>query len=409
MEDRAAYYASMAIETELELDPLLRYVRDYDQDDQGWNTPLAIETLGELAKQSYKDAADMLCDYVGWGQWWDRTLDYLCTVKNSQRQEGIARKIEERFPLDVDLAKALAWFDLDHEPWTTLARHSARITNLGNHPGILAASSRGQALPPNLAALGVKQLLELADERNRHQLRKVIRQIVQLSDLDLLIESVSNEKPFITDVALAGIARLAPPSVLPWLASYWSANPSMPGFLRVRIGEVMVALPPKLTLPLARERLHHAEWHERHLAEELFGAHAMPEDIPLLRTAIREALADEEENCYRLCHLTETFFNLRDSGPIPELLTVFREFRYSYGRARAAKAIQVTAPGLFCRDFAWECLWDCESQTRILGAQTVPLEASETMKRLHHLASAPSEDEEVRAAAGRRIAGSKPI
>lgn len=51
VENRADYYASLAVETGLDLDPLIQYVREYDDDDQGWNTPLAVETLGELAKR----------------------------------------------------------------------------------------------------------------------------------------------------------------------------------------------------------------------------------------------------------------------------------------------------------------------------------------------------------------------
>jgi hypothetical protein len=172
--------------------------------------------------------------------------------------------------------------------------------------------------------------------------------------------------------------------------------------------DVMVSLPPSLTLPLARERLHHQEWHEQFLAEKLFEAHAMPQDIPLLREAIRAALHDDAENLYRLCSLVKAFSNLPDSGPIPELITVFRQFRYSYGRARAAEALQVTAPDFFCENFAVECLWDCEERTRILGAQTAPLKARETSERLRRLASDTWEEEDVRAAAGRRIAGTGP-
>jgi hypothetical protein len=363
IEDRAQYYASSAIETELELEPLLQYARRYDQDDQGWNTPLAIGTLGELAKRNYKNAAKWLSDYVAWGQWWDWTLDGLCSIQDPVLHQEIGQKVERRFPLDCELEEALAWFDLDTEQWATLARNSGRIARLAKRPRKTAGRAPDPPFPSNLASLGTKHLLQIAGERNRHKLRKMIKQVVKPSDLDLLKESVSLEKPFVTDVALAGIAQLASPSILPWAMSLWSANPDMPGFLRTRIGEVLLSLPPKLTLPLARERLYHREWHERHLAEEVFEAHATPEDIPILRHAIHDALADDEENCYRLCSLIQAFSNLPDCGPIPELNNVFLQFRYSYGRARTAEALHVTAPALFCEKFAHECLWDCESRT----------------------------------------------
>ena len=59
---------------------------------------------------------------------------------------------------------------------------------------------------PNLCSLSAKQILGLADERNRHKLRNVIKQLVRPSDLDLLKESVSLEKPLVADVALAAMA-----------------------------------------------------------------------------------------------------------------------------------------------------------------------------------------------------------
>lgn len=404
VENRAEYYAWLVIETELEMEPLFRYVRNFDHEDQdqGWNTPLAVETLGELAKRGYGDATDWLSDYIGWGQWWDWVLDYLCSVESPTLPQKIARKIEERFRLDADLEKALEWFGLDDEPWKTLARHSTRIARLGRRSGQIAGKPAEERLPSNVASLKTKDILELANERNRHKLRKVIKQVVKPSDLELLKEKISTSKPVVADVALAGMARLAPPGVLPWLITWWSANPGMPGWLRARTHEVMISLPPNLTLPLARERLFHQEWHERSLAEDLLEAHAESEDIPRLRYAINEALDDDDKNAYRLCSLVTAFCNLPGVGEVPELVAVFTQFRYSYGRARAAEAIFVTAPDIFREKLALECLWDCEARTRSLGAKTAPLQR-EALNRLRQLAVDAFEEEDVRAEAKKRM------
>jgi hypothetical protein len=176
----------------------------------------------------------------------------------------------------------------------------------------------------------------------------------------------------------------------------------MPGYLRRRAGQVMISLPPELTMPVARERLHHHEWHERHLAEDLFEAHAAPADIPLLRDAIREALLDDNKHCYRICSLVDAFLNLPDIGFIPELSEVFVQFRYSYGRARAAEAMNVTAPDLFRETFAIECLWDCEAGTRKLALETASRQGTGVTDRFRQLAADQWEDEEVRAEAKRR-------
>src|SRR6516162_8333076 len=108
VEDRAEYYAALAIETEFDLEPLSQYIREFDADDKGWNTPLAIGTLGELAKRRYRDAAERLCDYVRWGQWWDWTLADLCAVPNPELHARMAGNVEERFRNDADLEEAIS-------------------------------------------------------------------------------------------------------------------------------------------------------------------------------------------------------------------------------------------------------------------------------------------------------------
>jgi hypothetical protein len=214
----------------------------------------------------------------------------------------------------------------------------------------------------------------------------------------------SLDKPFVADVALAGLASLAPEGIFGWLQEFWSANREMPGFLRHRTVEAMISLSPGLTLPLARQRLFHENWHERYLAEHLFEAHAGLEDVPVLRAALKEALQNDEEFCYRLCTLVDAFSHLPGAGSVPELSDVFAQFRYSYGRSRAAKAISVTSPDLFRERFALECMWDCEDRTRVLGAKFVPLSDKASTGRLHDLASNLWEEKEVRAEAGKRIA-----
>jgi hypothetical protein len=205
-------------------------------------------------------------------------------------------------------------------------------------------------------------------------------------------------------VALAGLAHLAPEHIFGWLQEFWSSNPEMPGFLRSRSLDVMISLPHVLTLPLARERLFHESWHERFLAEALFEAYAKEEDIPVLRTAIKQALQDDEDYCYRLCNLVEAFSHLPGVGPVPELSEVFVRFRYSYGRTLAANAINVTAPDHFREQFALECLWDCEDRTRALGAKFSPATNEVVTGRLRELASSAWEENKVREEARKRIA-----
>jgi hypothetical protein len=406
VENRAEDYGSIAVEVGLDLAPLAQHLREHDDTGQStWNTPLTVGTLGELAKRNYRNAADILCDYVKWGQWWDWPLDILMALPDPGLHIKVAEAIERHFPSDDDLEKALAWLYLDEAPWVTLVQQSKRIGKFGNNLRKNAGTASAEGTVPfDLASLTTKQLLGLAENRNRHRLRKAIVQMVTPSDVDLLMENISLDKPFAADVALAGLAHLAPKGIFGWLQAFWSANPEMPGYLRHRAAEVMISLPPVLTLPVARERLFHENWHERYLAEHLFEAHAGLEDIPILAVALKEALQNDEEFCYRLCTLIDAFSHLPGVGYVPELSEIFVKFRYSYGRSRAAKAIHVTSPDLFRENFALECLWDCEDRTRALGATFVSLNDKAPSARLQALASNPWEEKEVRAEAEKRIA-----
>jgi hypothetical protein len=406
VECRSGYYASLAVELGLDLAPLAQHLKENDDTEQSlWITNLTVGTLGELAKRGSPNAAPILCDYIVWGQWWDDTLEELIACNDPGVSASAARAIEQRFPAENGLAEALEWFTLSEEPWLTLSRYSPRIAHFAAKPGKRdAASSTTELDSAELTSLSIRQILELADERNRHRLRKVIAQIATPADVDLLIASVSLEKPFMADVALAGLAKVATPRIFGWLLDFWSANPDMPSYLQYRAEQAMIALPAHITLPLAREYFLHESDDKRSLAEDLFAAHAQLEDVPLLRTAIGQALADDLENCYRLCDLVEAFHHLPGIGPVPELSDVFVQDRYSYGRMRAAKAIQTTAPDLFQNSYAFECLWDCEEETRTLGARFVPITVAHASDRLRHLAADIWEDGEVRAAAANRCA-----
>jgi hypothetical protein len=63
-----------------------------------------------------------------------------------------------------------------------------------------------------------------------------------------------------------------------------------------------------------------------------------------------------------------------------------------------AKPEHITAPDLFRESFALECLWDCEDQTRALGARCGPFKSRPATERLRHLASDRWEDSDVRSA-----------
>jgi hypothetical protein len=406
VESRAEYYAEIALKIELDLSPIGDYLRKYDgSDPSGWDTSLAVKTLDELSKRGHQRASEMLLDYVRWGALWEQPFYNSGFVRSEGFIKGAVDALEDRFRTDEELKEAIDWSFLDQEPWLSILRHSTRMAKFRLN------SRRESELQPekdfsHLDSLSVSELLgqEILPENQRF-FQKAMEKVVCPRDVDLLVSHVTAENPAVGSVALAGLAKVAPASIFDWLTKFWSDNPELRGIINARARDVFVALPPELTMPLARKWLFHERGHERWLAQHLIREHATTEDISILRRAITEAMEDDDANAYRICDLVEAFGNLPNIGVIQELCQVFAEFRYSYGRKLAAKAISATSPEYFAGNLAFECLWDCEPETRELAAERVPSIDGGTRERLEELSGEAFEDEDVRQTALERLKG----
>ena len=402
VESRSDFYATLVIETGMELKPLATHLREHDDKDQfGSNTTLTISTLGSLAKRNYQNAVAILRDYVAWGNWWNWAIYELRETQDLEAWANLDEVFCKRFSSDESIKEELGWFFADDEPGKTWCKQNVRLRQF--------ADSLRQPMKPleerdynNLSAPEIIRLVG-KDAHVRGKLGKAIVNAVKPDDFDFLLSQVSVAEPDRSQIALAGLAKLANPAMFERLRDFWSNNLEVRGALGSRVVEAMKSLPPAQTLPIARDWLNHNDRHFRFLAEKLMECHAVLEDVPLLRQEIRLALADDDNQCYRLCHLIVAFKHLRGLGRIPELESVFAEFRYAYGRRFAAEALLATDREFFVRTYAQECLWDCEDRTRALGCEAVDLEDKVTNERIKQLSTDVWENELVRNAVAKRL------
>ena len=195
---------------------------------------------------------------------------------------------------------------------------------------------------------------------------------------------------------LAVLGRRNDPTALPLVEQVFERNTM--GGERASAFRYISALDATHTLPLARSWMRVRD-NRRGVAARLMAIHSEPSDLPAIREAFAEAF--DEGWMYEVCDLIDAFGRHPDLGPYPELRTAFVEVGYSYARRRAARAMASVDPD-FADTFAAECLWDCESETREVGAASAPV-TPRVLARLREIAANGFEHPDVAAAADSRI------
>jgi hypothetical protein len=171
--------------------------------------------------------------------------------------------------------------------------------------------------------------------------------------------------------------------------------------LRTSARRVLLTLPAKYLLQVARKWRTSPVRERRQVVELILEKHATEADIPRAQSILRAPLT--ARGVYRACHAVEILAHLARYGPFAEVQHAFDYYGYSYGRKRAARVLAASDP-TFPGTRAFECLWDCETGTREIGCEHVDLGVPGAMERLRVLATDRVESELVRKAAAARLA-----
>lgn len=135
-------------------------------------------------------------------------------------------------------------------------------------------------------------------------------------------------------------------------------------------------------------------------ATEVIGNTGGPEDLPRLRQLA--TLWTTKGAMYAMCTAAEALAKLHDSESIPWFRDRFESTEYSSLRKRCARAICDVDPD-FPADLAIECLWDCEPETREVGARSISRVSRRELTRLRELATSKLEESDTKAAASARL------
>lgn len=434
VETRSDYYAGLAVEIGMGVDGLDAYLREPRNDRRDWGTYLTVSVLARMSALGRSDALAIIRNYIAYGQHWDSALHFLIEDMGEFVLDGIPEIICERFSsgsrLEESMAYGVEWeiFGAIWERWSTEYPCIKKLVdevwqieeeNRQKHP-------RQKVDKATFAAMSIGELLATANAGNywRGRLGKLIVEKVSLDDEPLLVAALEGPNLFAWLPAFLGLQKLGKDA--PWheailVKTLEALNelPEGPGpHVRTRrsLSELIGLLPPDLTLSPARDYLNSANWHLETMAEDVMEKHATLEDVPLVVSALRDAIDAADPNGqddkssgmdnYRTCGLLDIMVRFEGIGVVPEVEKIYLQATYAFSRMRAAQAMSVNAPEWFAEKYAAECLWDCEYGTREIGCAFVGLEDKRVVVRLRELAENVYDDEVggLRASARNRLA-----
>jgi hypothetical protein len=432
-EERAEYYASLIVATRMDLEPLRSYVVQNDasgDDTSDWPVRLTLATVACLATDKKNAAAvGILRDYVSYGEDWkdalytlaeidtlaalEQTVAVFCRRANTDANilADFKREVEDGWrwycESDEDRRARCRYFLPVYEPWKTLCERNREFAGLFENMGIAYDRPSPPPEKPSeeyLASLSLEELFALVDESNCTRFWRVLPEKVSADDEDYLLQQLVTGNPHYMILAFRGLGELGTPRAFEALKSYIETSENADRKVRRRAFQAFEELPGSLTLPTARQWFRRKEWYLQVPAGDVLEHHATVGDVPLLIEALRAPETIRSED-FRLSSVLVALARFDGLGLIPEVERVFRETPSCFRRRDAAHALAVTAPVAFTSAYAFECLWDCHWDTRILGCEMVSLSTPGALERLREIAADPGESENVQAAARERLEG----
>ncbi len=398
LEARAEYYAQIALQSGIGMEPLARWLKENDDpDDSGSRSWLAVSTFGALAQRGDRHAVGVLRAYLEWGQHRDIALPALLEVTDPAAWTGLDAWLLATYPNDDELNDAVGYELKPREPWTAWCEVHPRFAQLrGRQAQPVIRRSPDEAVKPYLDRT-VAELFRDATMSECHYMGRAVAEIATPGDLPFILSWLSPDDPVRCRLALSSLERLASPAAWPALRDFALRYPEPRLVLRLILTRALCALPADLILEDARLWFDHGEWHLRRLGHKILSGHATRDDLDRLRGAVPESL--ESDDMYRLCAVLEALARVGDASALPQLEMAFVEAPYSWARRRAAEAMIAVAPKHFTHAFSFECLWDAERELRVLGCRAADRSRPEVRERLTSLASDPLEENHVRSAA----------
>jgi hypothetical protein len=416
LDARVEYYATLALDIALGVEPLERWLRRGDDDVETTHDVLGV--LGRMAIRGHERAREVLRAYVADGRFWERAIALLIDDHDAIRSgppwpevvAGLDAVLCKRFAAEDELAEALIGVDARDRPWSLWSVENPKIAHAlafdhGSGPGDsppVAGGGRRATRPPRRTQVRPREmttaeLLAVTEDSRWTQIAEELEGRTSDDDVQRLLAAANDPQLPMRRAAILALGHQGRRELL----EIAEANTSevKRGTLQGAIALALEAMPPEQTRALAHDWLTSSDWARRRKAAGILATWAEGDDLEHARRALgRELELGLEGDMYVICSLAEALGRYAGHGPFEELSRAYEQIPYSYGRRFVVSALARTDP-MFAGDVAVECLWDCEPETRQLAAEHVDRRIRLAAQRLDELA-----DDDAQAASVRRSA-----
>jgi hypothetical protein len=425
VEDRAEYYGWLVLATEMDLSPLVKWLRDNNtlSETDRWKLRLGLETVGHLAQRGRRpQAVDILRDYVSWGRDWVDAMKMLSTM--DPPTTGLDALLRDRIKSDPAALDQLrdeipyihTWWPVEpvdegvpgrglgptYEPWRSLCEQDQGLRDLFVAISQAHGEDSDGAPGADVRQLSLAEMFASVAESNVWKMARAIVERVSEDDETFLLQHVAAQDNHQAILAFKGLGVLRTARAFEAVKTFLESSDRADSRVRAKAIDAFGRMPASLALDTARLWFLRDEWYLHLAAGHVLAKHATWDDIAMLVDLLHrpETLRRDDS---RLSSVLDALSLFHGYGFIPELEQVFVETGHCFDRFRAAKAMAVTAPEDFVAQYALECLWDCHWEARGLGCDTVSLSLPGALDRLREIAADQGEPQDVRETARERL------
>ena len=269
LDARVEYYATLALDVALRVEPLERWLRRGDDDLDTTHDVLGV--LGRMAVRGHVEARRVLREYVAYGRFWERAITLLLDDYDAIRSgppwpevvAGLDAVVVKRFASEAELADALAGADARDRPWSLWSVENPRIARAlafdhGTSGGEVPPSgprrtARPRRTPRRPREMTTAELLAVTEDSRWTQIAEELQSRITEDDVQRLLAAANDPELPMRRAAILALGHQGRRELLEIAEA--NTSEAKRGTLQGAIALALEAMAPEQTRALAHDWL----------------------------------------------------------------------------------------------------------------------------------------------------------